>query len=270
MQGPEAAGCGDKTFSLLHEYFSLSALPPCEEDKNIPRVAGMLPAPSEGRGIAWQSQNPRGVCQQRATGTSKCRRGTQLFKACCSLLQIPSEKSQVVLLFPPSLFHTHRIKRPYFLQNIVAARRIKSQCLKALYFCADFLVLGRASAPKATKAMSSPKCHRCPPGWGIHLGMLRKGQEEKNNPPKLTLSSPESPQFPCCAIREPSRAILQAAASACFIPNGEKSILNQFWKIHGAVSAAGASVVACSWLSSCDLEVRARVPAGSAADEMDK
>lgn len=164
----------------------------------------MLPAPAQGRGVTRQSQNPSGGGS--ADGEPPAPRSADvepgyLKRGFFPPLQIPSEKSLAMLLFPLSLFPRGRIKRPYFLRNALAAQRIKPRCLKALRLPADVLALGKASAPRATKAMSSPKCHRCPPGWGIHHGMLGKDQEEKPNPP---LSSPVSPhRLPCPSGTQP-------------------------------------------------------------------
>lgn len=130
-----------------------------------------------------------------------------------------------MLLFPSSLFRTRRIKRPYFLQNILAAQRIKPQCLKALYFQADILVLGKASAPSATKATSTPKMSLLSPGMGDTTWDAQKGPGGIKPPPhtphpKLTPSSPVSPHCLRC----------HSGTEPCRSPRGCKRLFYSQWK----------------------------------------
>lgn len=176
-----ARGCWsrDRTLSPPREYSRLSALPPGEEDKNIPGTAAIWRLQSEIPGASADSEPP---APPSADGEPSYLQGV-----------VPSRKIRwknpsCCFYFPLSLFRASRRKCPYFLPDIAAAPGINARGFKALS--------GSAAARESTSLRAAQVTSNATParGTGTQPGMLRKGEEGKSNPSEFP------PPFPVFSI----------------------------------------------------------------------
>lgn len=184
----------------------MSALPPCEEDKNIPRAVGTLPAASEGRGIARQSQNPMGGS---ADGEPPAPQSADMepsylklgFPSCKSHWKIPGA------FIPFVLISYTQNKMSLFLSEYSRCTENKTSVFEGFIFPSRHPGAWKSICPECHQSNVQPQMSPLSPGMGDTTWDAQKGPGGIKPPPPVPQTDtvlPGVPSLPAVLFGNPA------------------------------------------------------------------